>query len=292
MLIIALGYILKKTIADDSWTDVLNKLAVYLLFPALIFSGMMKVKVDTFNDFSFIYANFFLLLFVIATLYFGLKKLGFSKTLVNTYVIVVFFGNVGYLGFPILSSLMPGFEGVISMHIALYTFILFTFGIAILEFSVHQKLSFSIATDALKNPLLISVLLSIFLLSFKITLPFEILKTIDILAGGATPIILLSLGIFLAREFPKDLEYRHIAGLVFLKLIVMPMLFFGYFLFAGGGEVLSISVLEASMPIAVTPFILAQIYPMKKELIAISIVISCFLSIVTLPIFIFLVGVV
>jgi len=35
MLLVLLGFILKKTIADDNWTVALNKLSVYLLFPAL-----------------------------------------------------------------------------------------------------------------------------------------------------------------------------------------------------------------------------------------------------------------
>ena len=139
MFLVALGWVLKKTIADDTWTDVLNKLAIYILFPALIFSGMIKVKLETIDDFSFIYGNFILLVLVIFTLYFGLKYMGFKKSIVNTYVISVFFGNVGYLGFPIISSLIPNSEGLVSMHVALYTLILFTFGIGILEFSVHKK---------------------------------------------------------------------------------------------------------------------------------------------------------
>lgn len=292
MLLIALGYMLKRTIADDAWTHVLNKLAVYLLFPALIFSGMLKVKLEMIDDFSFIYGNFIILVLVIFTLYFGLKRLGFSRSMVNTYVITVFFGNVGYLGFPILSSLMPGLEGVVSMHVALYTLILFTFGIGVLEFSVHKKLEFSIVSGTLKNPLLLSVLISVLLLAFKIELPFEILKTIDLLAGGATPIILISLGIFLAREFSRNIDYRHVAGLISLKLVLMPLVFFFYFTLGGGGSVLAISVLEAGMPVAITPFILAELYPMERELIALSIVISCVLSMITLPLIMVLVGVV
>jgi len=292
MFLVLLGFILKKTIADDSWTAVLNKLAIYLLFPALIFSGMIKkVKLENIDDFSFIYGNFIILVFIIFSLYFGLKQMGFKKSIVNTYVISVFFGNVGYLGFPILSSLIPNSEGLVSMHVALYTLILFTFGIGVLEFSVHKKLSSKILVDALKNPLLLAVLFSIFLLATDIKLPFIILKTVDLLAGGATPIILISLGIFLARELPK-VQYQHIVGLVGLKLFIVPLLFLLYFYLAGESKVLAISVLEAGMPMAITPFILAELYPMEREIIAIGIVVSCILSIFTLPLLMVLVGLV
>lgn len=291
IFLVGLGSILKKTIADDTWIAVLNKLSIYILFPALIFSGMIKVELDTIDDFSFIYGNFILLVLIIATLYFGLKSIGFKKNIVNTYVISVFFGNVGYLGFPILSSLIPNSEGLVSIHVALYTLILFTFGIGVLEFSIHQKIGSKILVDAFKNPLLLAVIFAIILLATNIKLPFVISKTIDLLAGGATPIILISLGIFLARELPK-VNYQHVIGLVGLKLIIVPAIFLLYFYLAGETKVLAISVLEAGMPMAITPFILAELYPMEKEIIAIGIVVSCLLSILTLPLLIVLVGVV
>ena len=291
ILLVILGWVLKKTIADDSWTAVLNKLAIYLFFPALIFSGMIKVKLETIDDFSFIYGNFIILVAIIFTLYFGLKYLGLKKSMVNTYVISVFFGNVGYLGVPIVSSIIPDGQGLVSMHVALYTLILFTFGIGVLEFSVHKKLSSKILVDALKNPLLLAVLIAIILLATDIKLPFVVLKTIDLLAGGATPIILISLGLFLARELPK-VEYKHVVGLVGLKLFVVPMIFLLYFYLAGKSEVLAISVLEAGMPMAITPFILAELYPMEREIIAIGIVVSCLLSVFTLPLLMVLVGLV
>ena len=191
----------------------------------------------------------------------------------------------------LLSSLIPNSEGLVSMHVALYTLILFTFGIEVLEFSVHKKLSPKILVDALKNPLLLAVIFSVFLLATDIKLPFVILKTVDLLAEGATPIILISLGIFLARKLPK-VEYKHVVGLVGLKLFVIPTIFLLYFYTLGQTEVLAISVLEAGMPMAITPFILAELYQMEREIIAIGIVVSCLLSVFTLPFLMVLVGLV
>jgi len=74
--------------------------------------------------------------------------------------------------------------------------------------------------------------------------------------------------------------------------IYLLFLFFIYFSLVGGGNVLAISVLEAGMPITITPFILAEPYPMERELIELSIVISCLLSVITLPLIMMLVGVV
>jgi len=289
IFLIALGYILKFTIADNNWSAVLNKLAVYILFPSLIFSGMIKVNIKEIDDFSFIYWNMAILTTIILTLFLVTKWLKFSKERANTYVISVFFGNVGYLGFPILHSLMPGYEGVVSIHIAIYTLLLFTFGIAILEYSVYKKVSVKIVTDTFKNPLMIAVLLSTIVILLDIKLPFTVIKSIDLLAGGATPIILISLGLFLAQKLPK-VSYKDTVALVLLKLIVVPLIFYIYFYLDGNSKVVAISVLEAGMPVAITPFVLGELYPMDRELIALCIIISCFLSIATLPLLMILVG--
>jgi predicted permease len=68
-----------QTIANDAWTDVLNKLAIYLLFPALIFSGMIKIELETIDDFSFIYGNFIILVLVIFLIYSISKYLDFKS---------------------------------------------------------------------------------------------------------------------------------------------------------------------------------------------------------------------
>jgi len=95
----------------------------------------------------------------------------------------------------------------------------------------------------------------------------------------------------LTRELPK-VRYQHVVRLVGLKLIVIPIVFLLYFYLAGQTEVLAISVLEAGMPMAIMPFILAELYPMEREIIAIGIVVSSVLSIFTLPLLMVLVRVV
>lgn len=97
---------------------------------------------------------------------------------------------------------------------------------------------------------------------------------------------------FLVRPFPKQLPIRHLVILIGLKLMVIPLLFWGYFHYFSSNAMMPISVLEAGMPIAITPFILAELYPMERELIAFGVVISSVLSMLTLSGLMILVGVV
>jgi len=218
--------------------------------------------------------------------------MGVHKKIINTYIISAIFGNIGYLGFPIISSIIEGTEGLISIHIAIYNLVLFTLGIIILEFSIHKKINLKILKDIFKNPLLIAVILSLFTLLININIPIFFLKTIDMLANGATPIILISLGIFFSYNFPRNINFKHVFILIFLKLLVLPSFFLIYFYMYGKTEILAISVLEAGMPIAITPYILASLYPMEKEIIALSILISSILSIFTLSLLTIITGII
>ncbi|MBI5728261.1 MAG: hypothetical protein HY984_00740, partial [Candidatus Magasanikbacteria bacterium] len=51
-----------------------------------------------------------------------------------------------------------------------------------------------------------------------------------------------------------------------------------------------VSVIEAAMPLAITPFALAQVYPLDKRIIATTTIISTILSPLTLMAFVRLLG--
>ena len=288
VVIVLVGVFLKIKVAKESWSGVLNGVALYLLFPALILKGITQVEVTTFNDFKFITINFILLLSIIFSLIVLGRFLKLKQEVANSYVIAVFFGNIGYLGFPIISSLYSGAEPIISIHIAIYTLLLFSVVVAYLEYSKRGVLSKKVFLDGLKNPLLISVIISLILVIFNIKLPYFLEKSIYTLADGATPTVLIALGIFLAQKLPK-IDLKHLAGITILKLIVVPILFLLVLQFYHT-KAFEISVLEAAMPVAITPFVLADIYNLDKNLIAASIVVSSILSLFTLPLFILAVG--
>ncbi len=290
ILVALVGFILKKLdIAKDSWIDTLNTLALYTLFPALILRGIGLIRFDGSIDFSFIVINLILLLLIIASLYFGSKLFRLSKKLTNTYVTAVFFANIGYLGYPIITSLIAGSEAVVSIHIAIYTTLLFSVVLAILEYSKEGQFDKRLLLNIIKNPLILSVIIALILTIFKIKLPFVVSRAIDILADGATPTVLIALGIFLAIKIPK-VKKSHLITLIMLKLIVMPSIFLIiYFIYPI--KEFAISVLESAMPIAITPFVLSKFYPLDSNLIVASIVISTILSLISLPIFIIAIGV-
>ena len=69
-----------------------------------------------------------------------------------------------------------------------------------------------------------------------------------------------------------------------MTLMILPGLFyFGVKLFGFAPSEFSASIIEAAMPLAITPFALADIYKLNKGFIARSIVLSTILAIITIP---------
>ena len=102
--------------------------------------------------------------------------------------------------------------------------------------------------------------------------------------------VLVSLGGFLARRIP----IRGIAAPALIisavRLFAAPALFYGAALMAGDVEAFRVSVLEAAMPLAITPFALSSMYPLDRNLIVTVIFITTILALLSLPFWILQLG--
>ncbi len=282
-LLIGVGALLKfMKVADDRWIEVLNKFALYLGFPALIFSNLATLDPAS----SLSYKNFFLTLgiLIISTLvvYLITTLLKVKKEVRNCYVIGLMFGNVAYIGFPFVTSLLKDAGPEVSLIVAAYLIVLFTLGLFILESSSGKKVTFlKIIKDLEHSPLLIAVILGLIFVQLKVALPSALLKSIKLLADAASPVVLVSLGIFLVRKIEWNKELFHGLTIGLLKIIVLPLLFFIVHFFVKGDFV--VPILEAGMPTGVTLFALSQGYKVDKKVIVYAIVISTIFSMITLP---------
>ncbi|PKL82323.1 MAG: hypothetical protein CVV24_10690 [Ignavibacteriae bacterium HGW-Ignavibacteriae-3] len=284
-IIMGLGAGIAPFIEREKWIEVLNKYGLFIGFPAIILASLTKVRDYSTLDLRIIYANISILLISIALILFISKIARLSKEIRNTYMICSFWGNVAYLGFPLLSGLYPDSKNVISVIIAVYIIVVFTVGVIILEISQNEK-SIDILLllkNLLKNPLLLSVLAAIALVKFDIMLPKVLQTSIDMFAASASPVVLLSLGIFISRKIQFNKNFIHSAFISSYKLILLPLIFILILQFFNFSKIdSSISIMESAMPLAITPFALAEIYPLDKEIISMAVIISTMLSLFTL----------
>lgn len=289
-LIILAGAVLQRSRAiGDNWQSVLNEYALKIGFPVLIFTSLTKAPFSFTEQAPLIIINsVFILLLFLAGYAVG-KILSLSGRMRRTLFITLVFGNIAYLGIPILmqvegEKILPA----ASLIVAVYLFWNFTVGIAFLDLSQRQdkkNMFKDVAHNLLKNPLLISVLLGLIVAGAGLRLPVMLTTALNMITNSVTPTVLIVIGLFIGASPVGQLkDWMPVFFFSCIILIAKPaFLFFGITLAGSSPAEFSSSIIEAAMPLAITPFALADRYDMDKEFIARGIVLSTTLSIISLP---------
>ena len=294
-LVIATGILFtKSSFVTEAWIDTLNKYALKIGLPALVLSSLLKIDSDFSELTGLIMANsvYFVCCMLLAV---PLAKIfGFSNQLKRALILVLSYGNVAYLGIPVLKSAygeqaVP-VAGIIS---AIYIFWLLTLGIALIEFNGDENHNNKkLLINLVKNPLLLSVLAGIIIVALQVKIPFVAEKTIRLFADSVTAVVLFSLGVFLG--FHKAGTIKEWGQAFFWSLVIIIILPATFLIILKNSSLselqLKASVLEAAMPLGLTPYALAIQYKIETTLISRIVVLSTLLSMITIPCWIILLG--
>ncbi len=292
-IIIALGYILSRfKIADTDWSEAFSEYAVKIGFPVLIFYNLSSAKYTDNLLLSTTTLNsiYLLAIFFIAIL---LSRLLFKDTqLKNSFVISSLFSNTAFIGIPYIKAILPE-QGVIlgSIIAACYLFWVFTIGIYYLSRKQHK--SKNLFFTLLHNPLLIAVILGIAFQFLDLKLPLVVNNTLHLLASSVTAVILIAIGMFVGnnKKSTKNNLLRPSILLAVLTLMCYPFIAVAFVKLSDIDNIFvaKATIIDAAMPVAITPFALASQYNLNKGFIAQSIVYSTVLSLITLPLWLLIV---
>jgi predicted permease len=190
--------------------------------------------------------------------------------------------NTGNLGLPL--SLFAygqsglGVAGAISALIILFHF---TVGV----FLADRKFNFDVV---IKSPPFYAIIISVILLYYNIKLPTFVKNTSSLLTYATIFLILMSLGIALTRL--KVFSFNKALVCSIGRVILGPIIGFGVIkIFNLNGFAAGVLLIQCSMPSAVLNYLIATMYSSKKivDSVASTIVVSTFMSFITIPIVIF-----
>ena len=295
-LIIFASAILQKYLkVGKEWGKVLNEFALKVGLPVLIFAALAKTQFSFVEESGLLIANsIFLILSFVAAWFLG-KLFQMKKKMRLTLFICFGFVNFAYLGIPVLTS-VAGNEVLptVSLIIAVYLFWMFTLGIGYLDYKMSKDKKHvvkSMLKNFATNSLLIAVVLGLIVGSLSVPLPHVVTVALDMVAASVTPVVLVVIGLFMGSiSFGKLREWVPVGLFSILTLLVLPACFYYVIVFLSiDPSTFSTSIVEAAMPLAITPFALADKYKLDKKFIARTIVLSTILSIATLPLWISLV---
>ncbi len=250
-----------------------TRLAMTLAVPCLIFTALMKTDLDK-NTLST-----FLLACLAGYAVITLLALALVRTTgldQRTYLAPLIFGNTGNLGIPLaLFAFGEAGLGYAVVVLAVTSVLSFTFGI----YLVAGKGS---GSKALKEPMVWATLLGGLFLWQDWHTPTFLTNALDLIGQMAIPLMLITLGVAVARLTPGKVSRAVLLSLV--KLLICVAVGWGLgVLFDLDKVAFGVLVLQLATPVAVTSYLLAEKFNADSEAVAGMVMVSTLISVVALP---------
>jgi malate permease and related proteins len=253
--------------------EFVTRLAMTLSVPCLIFVAMMKTTVDpaALTSISLAAAVAYLAL---TAIFWGIVIVGRLDR--STYLAPLIFGNTGNLGLPLaLFAFGDQGLGLAVVVFAVMAIFSFTFGI----WMVAGAGSFA---RVLREPMVGATLLGALFLWQGWRTPVWLTNTLELAGQMAIPLMLITLGVAVARLRPRGFVFALVLGL--LKAALCTALAWGIGRWFGLGDpAFAVLVLQVATPVAVTSYLIAEKYQADAEAVAGLVVMSTLISVVTLP---------
>lgn len=271
-ILAAIGYIwVQLKLAYD--IEFVTRVTMTISTPCLIFSALTHTDISpaALRDLSLSALLAYGALFAVFAG--GLRMFGYD---LRTYLGPMVFGNTGNLGLP-LALFAFGDEGL---------------GYAVVVFAVMAILSFSVGVwivsgggsplKIIKEPLVGATLLGGLFLAFDWPVPTVVDNTLTLLGQMAIPLMLITLGVALARlSLPDTWEAIKLTVTKAVVTFAIPLAIGMYFNLPA--VALAVLVIQVATPVPVTSYLLAHKYAARSDKVAGLVIVSTLLSVVYLP---------
>lgn len=271
-LIAALGYLWAR--AGKRFDSVMvTELTVLVTTPCLVIDTFLRAELSMGAFGDMVVAT--LVLYTLVALS-GALVLLLLRWPQRHFLPSLIFGNTGNMGLP-LCLFAFGEEGL-ALGITLFAvsaILNFTLGVSLAAGSVSPK-------QMVRMPILYAVAFSILILTTGLSLPSWVAETLRLLAGVTIPLMILALGVSLARLKIANLGQALVlsivrigvgAGLGFLVAALLGL----------EGTARGVLIIQAAMPAAVFNFLFAERYSAAGPQVAGVVLVSSLLSVASTP---------
>lgn len=298
VLLVALGYVAGRLrwMRADSVKD-LSNLVFLVLTPALMFRTMGKVDVKQLELLPL--ATYFVAVFILFglnLLWQGLNRraavLALASTFSNTVMIGIAFIGLAY-----------GDDGLVILLalLSLHAVVLLTAGTVILELAVAREAAvaepramwrtvLSAVRNAVIHPVPLPIIAGLLFAQTGWAIPEVVGRPLQWLGNAFGPLALLLVGVTLAGTTVGP-HLRGALSLTLVKNLLMPALVAGLGLLMGlSGLPLVVMIVTAALPMGANVFLFSQRYAVAEELVTASVIVSNAVALLTLPLVMWLVG--
>lgn len=293
-MVLFLGYFIRKrNIIDEHSSKKISSLVVNVTAPLLIIGAMMKdtslTKIEI--------VSILLISIIVYICLFGMtiiipKLLKVNNDELGIYKFMIMFSNVGFMGFPVVSSIY-GEEAIFYASIYNLPFYVLVYTLGIFFVSMNNKDKGDFYISKIINPGIYAVIIGLFIFSFNITLPYFISETISMVGGLTTPLSMIVIGASLANVKVRNI-FSNVRLYIYsiLKLVIFPVMILLVISNFGFNDIMvGVPVIITGMPVAANAVILSKEYGGNDCLASEGVFISTMLSFITIPLLVYLVSV-
>lgn len=291
-IMIIVGYIIrKKNIINEEINKGFSRLLIEITLPALIIKSILEITLskEIIRNLGFMTViSFFSYLIIIVISNLITKKLKCSQDKKNVFKLLIIFGNVGYMGIPVISAIFPA-EAIVYtiIHNIMFNIFLWTYGIQVFSLKEEEN---RIQWRELINHGTIALFIGFILLITKINLG-PVKGAIVSLGQMTFPLSMLIIGSSLTNiKLINILKDRILYYVIFLKLFIIPITaLFLIRLLPLPEMVKSISIIMLAMPSGAISVIFAEKFDSDYKFASEGIFFTTLLSLFTIPLFIWLI---
>lgn len=254
--------------------EFVTRLAMTISVPALIFVALMKADISA-DTLSSLFLSSIIAYIALTIIFWIIARL--AKLDMATFWAPLIFGNTGNLGLPL----------------AMFAFGEVGLGYAVVVFAVMAVGSFSIGvwmvsgggsvTKIFKEPMVWATLAGALFLIQGWETPQWVTNTLELMGQMAIPLMLITLGVALARLKVKTISRAVILSIIKLIVCVCTAWIIGSY-FGLNDIAFAVLVVQIATPVAVTSYLLAQKYGADANEVAGLVIASTVLSVIALPV--------
>jgi predicted permease len=288
-VLMAIGFIVyRKNLVNEEGAKQISNLLVWVINPLIMLTRyQMEFSLDKLKELgiSFIVSLCAMLIgFLIGKIIFK-KDQRIDKFAIG-------FANAGFIGIPLVTSIM-GIDKVffLSAYLVCFNILSYTYGI----YMVSNNKNLITIKSVLLNPGIIAVALGLVVFISPIKLPKLFYDAFNLVGQTNTPIAMILLGTYIAKSKLITLfNDKHAYFVASVKLIIIPIIIMILFKFLPSYlvEIKKVVLIAMSTPVGLTVPMFSQMYGGDYEYGAKLVGLSTLLSLVTIPIILYLANII
>ncbi len=290
-LIFLVGFIGQKTIGFDIRS--ISKMALYIMSPFLAFRTFYTnpLTIDYFYIILFCLILCFCLMLIVWVTALLTKA---TKQQLAAMMLGGAFMNSGNYGAPIVLFALGtiGFDFAVIMMV-FQSFLMNSIGLFFASLGGEEEASVRESfRRIIRMPVIHGAIAGILLQMLSLQIPAAFMEAISLVADASIPTVMLVLGMQLAVIANKRVAYRYVTWVTVIRMAVSPIIAVVIVHFMPISMLLKqVLIIQAAMPAAANTTMFAIQFGTEPDLVSFTTLITTILSIVTIPIVLFCLGI-